>query len=175
MCTPSSNGQPTLEVHGRLDMTLECGQDVWGDPGARAWDSACSPLTVRTFNSGSDFYGPGPNTCAEGTYSVQYIAKDANGRTVSAIRSVQVDDTTPPTLRLNGATHMTLQCGTAYVEPGWEAWDACYGNITPEVRVYGYPNAWVAGRYTVTYALTDSGGNPAPSLTRTVDVVNCPW
>lgn len=174
-CTPNSNGQPTLEVHGSLDMMLECGQDVWVDPGAQAWDSACSPLTVHTFNSGHDAYGPGPNTCAEGTYPVQYIARDANGRTVSAIRSVKVDDTTPPTFRLNGAAEMRLPCGTAYVEPGWEAWDACYGNLTPEVKVYGHPNGWVEGRYTVTYTLNDSGGNRAPSLARTVEVVNCPW
>jgi hypothetical protein len=29
--------------------------------------------------------------------------------------------------------------------------------------------------YTVTYTLTDSGGNSATPVTRTVDVVNCPW
>ncbi|MFL5343815.1 MAG: immunoglobulin-like domain-containing protein [Hyalangium sp.] len=174
-CTPNSNGEPSLTVHGSLDMTLECGQDVWVDPGAEAWDSACHPLTVHTYNTGHDSAGPGPNTCAEGTYSVQYIAWDSAGKTVGAIRSVKVDDTQPPTLMLKGAEHMTLQCGHGYVEPGWEAWDACYGNITPEVKVYGYPNGWVAGTYTVTYTLTDSGGNSAPTLTRTVDVVNCPW
>jgi hypothetical protein len=174
-CTPNSSGEPSLVVHGNLDMTLECGQDVWVDPGAEAWDSTCHPLMVHTYNSGHDAYGPGPNTCAEGTYSVQYIAWDAKGKTVSAIRSVKVDDTQPPTFKLKGATHMTLQCGNGYVEPGWEAFDACYGNITPEVKVYGYPNGWVAGTYTVTYTLTDSGGNSAPPLTRTVDVVNCPW
>jgi hypothetical protein len=174
-CTPNSSGQPTLTAHGALNMMLECGQDVWVDPGAQAWDAACHPLTVHTYNSGHDAYGPGPNTCVEGTYSVQYIAWDAQGRTVSAIRAVKVDDTTPPTFHLKGAAHMTLQCGSGYVEPGWEAWDACYGNITPEVKVYGYPNGWVEGQYTVTYTLTDSGGNSAPSLTRTVDVVNCPW
>ncbi len=174
-CTPNSSGEPTLVAHGSLDMRLECGQDVWMDPGAEAWDAACHPLTVHTYNSGHDAYGPGPNTCAEGTYSVQYIALDAAGKTVSAIRSVTVDDTKPPTFKLHGDTHMTLQCGHGYVEPGWEAWDACYGNITPEVKVNGYPNGWVAGTYTVTYTLTDSGGNSAPPLTRTVDVVNCPW
>lgn len=39
----------------------------------------------------------------------------------------------------------------------------------------GYVNGWVAGTYTVVYTLTDSGGNSAPTLTRTVQVVNCPW
>ncbi|HZH13908.1 MAG TPA: hypothetical protein VE057_06065 [Archangium sp.] len=27
----------------------------------------------------------------------------------------------------------------------------------------------------MTYSLTDSGGNSATPVTRTVDVVNCPW
>ncbi|WP_224361383.1 DUF5011 domain-containing protein [Hyalangium versicolor] len=174
-CTPNPNGQPTFEGLGPQYMTLECGEDVWVDPGARAWDADCNPLTVHTYNSGSDSAGPGPNTCAEGTYPVQYIAWDAQGRTVGDIRWVTVNDSKPPTLKLKGSEHMTLQCGNGYVEPGWEAWDACYGNITPEVKVYGYPNGWVAGTYTVTYMLTDSGGNSAPTLTRTVDVINCPW
>ena len=64
---------------------------------------------------------------------------------MSAIRSVKVDDTKAPTFVLKGDAHMTLQCGHGYVEPGWEAWDTCYGNITPEVKVDGYPNGWVAG------------------------------
>ncbi len=174
-CTPNSSGQPTLQVHGALNMTLECGEDVWVDPGAQAWNATCQPLMVRKYNSGGDAYGPGPNTCAEGTYSVQYIAWDAAGRTVSAIRSVKVDDTKAPTLRLKGATRITHQCGKAFVDPGWEAWDACYGNITPEVKVQGYANGWVKGTYTLTYTLRDSGGNSAPALKRTVDVVNCPW
>lgn len=174
-CTPDPNGQPIFEGLGAQYMTLECGQDVWVDPGALAWDAECHPLTVHTYNSGNDAYGPGPNTCAEGTYPVQYIAWDDAGRTVGDTRYVKVDDTTPPLFTLKGDTHMTIQCGNGYVEPGWEAWDACYGNITPEVKVYGYPNGWIAGTYTVTYTLTDSGGNSAPSLTRTVDVVDCPW
>jgi Domain of unknown function (DUF5011) len=174
-CTPNPGGEPTFEGLGAQYMTLECGQDVWVDPGAVAWDGQCNPLTVHTYNSGHDGYGPGPNTCAEGTYPVQYIAWDAQGRTVGDIRYVTVDDRTPPRLTLKGAAHLTLQCGNGYVEPGWDAWDACYGNITAEVRTSGYPNGWVAGTYTVTYTLTDSGGNSAPTLTRTVDVVNCPW
>jgi hypothetical protein len=172
---PGNLSWPTLVVNGDLNMTLECGVDTWVDPGAKAWDVDCTPLQVHKYNSGQDPYGPGPNTCAEGTYSVQYIAWNAKGHTVSAIRSVKVDDTLPPVFKLKGPTHMVHQCGSQWVDPGWEAHDACYGNIAPEVRWTGFPNGWVAGTYTVTYTLTDSGGNSAPTLTRTVQVVNCPW
>lgn len=172
-CTPGSG--PTLQVNGDLDMLLECGETVWTDPGAEAFDATCAPIEVHYYNSGHDQYGPGPATCAEGLYYVQYIAWDAMGQTVSAIRSVTVNDSKPPSLALKGPTHMVHQCGSQWVDPGWTAFDTCYGDIAPEVQWTGFPNGWVEGVYTVQYTLTDSGGNSAPPLTRTVEVVNCPW
>lgn len=166
---------PTLILHGSSEMTLECGVDTWTDPGAEAWDVGCVPLEVHRYNTGSDAYGPGPATSAEGTYSVQYIAWNAAGTTVSAIRSVQVDDRKAPTLKLKGDAHMTHTCGSQWVDPGVESVDACYGDVAPQVKKTGEVNGWVAGTYTVVYSVTDSGGNSASSVTRTVDVVNCPW
>ena len=58
------------------------------------------------------------------TVVVQYIAWTPMGNTVSAIRSVQVDDRTPPTLRLRGAARLTHTCGSGWVDPGVEAMDA---------------------------------------------------
>ncbi|MDY7230969.1 DUF5011 domain-containing protein [Hyalangium rubrum] len=173
-CTPGSGG-PTLVVNGDLNMTLECGETTWTDPDAQAYDADCSSIPVHHYNSGHDAYGPGPATCAEGLYHVQYIAWNAMGQTVSAVRAVTVNDTKPPRFALKGPTHMVHQCGSQWAEPGWTAFDTCYGDITPEVQWTGFPNGWVEGVYTVNYTLTDSGGNSAPSLTRTVEVVNCPW
>ncbi|HYH99103.1 ExeM/NucH family extracellular endonuclease [Hyalangium sp.] len=167
-------GAPALELHGDHPLTLECGVDTWLDPGARAWD-ACGPLEVHTYNSGNDASGPGPNMRAEGTYSVQYMAWTSEGQTVSAIRSVRVADRTRPTLRLKGDAQMTHTCGSGWVDPGVEAWDACYGNVAPTVVTTGYVNGWVPGEYTLRYDVRDSAGNAATSVTRTVKVVNCPW
>jgi hypothetical protein len=167
-------GPLTLELNGAGEMTLECGVDTWRDPGAQAWDT-CGPLEVHRYNSGEDPYGPGPNTHAEGTYSVQYIAWSATGRTVSAIRTVLVDDRTVPTLSLKGPGYMTHACGSAWVDPGVEAMDACYGDVSPTVVRTGYVNGWVPGTYAVRYTLRDSGGNSAPPVTRTVQVTQCPW
>jgi hypothetical protein len=171
-CTDSN--LPSLVVHGPLELTLECGVDAWVDPGASAKD-ACGAVPVRTYNSGHDAYGPGPNPCAEGTYPVQYIAWNALGHTVKAIRSVRVDDRTPPTLTLKGPAFMTHPCGSQWADPGVEAFDACYGYIAPEVKWQGEVNGWVEGTYTKVYTLTDSGGNAALPVRRTVQVVNCPW
>jgi len=144
-------------------------------------------VQVHKYNSGDDDgdgvpgsqdpddYGPGPDTGAEGTYSVQYIAWNTAGTTVSAIRTVHVNDSTPPTLALKGPAHQTHTCGSPWVDPGVEATDACYGNVSPTVVSSGHVNGWVEGTYTVVYSLKDSGGNSAPPVTRTVEVVDCPW
>ncbi|MDC0711935.1 DUF5011 domain-containing protein [Stigmatella sp. ncwal1] len=164
---------PTLAVNGSLELTLECGVDAWQDPGVTATD-ACGPVTVERYNSGEDAYGPGPNANAEGIYSVQYIARNQNGE-ANAVRTVTVNDTLPPVFQLNGGSQVAHTCGSQWVDPGVIAQDACYGDISQSVQVTGYVNGWVPGTYTVTYVATDSGGNAAPVLTRTVEVANCPW
>jgi hypothetical protein len=168
-------GQITLALKGSSEMTLECGVDVWMDPGAEAWDAGCTPLEVHRYNSGSDPYGPGPNTCAEGTYSVQYAAWNAEEQARSAIRTVNVDDRTPPSLKLKGTSYMTHPCGSGWLDPGVEALDACYGDVAPAVRQTGWVNGWQEGSYAVRYEVTDSGGNSALPVTRTVEVIDCPW
>jgi len=167
---------PTLVVSGSTAMTLECSAgSTYTDPGAQAFDGCGGSIPVHAFNTGTDSSGPGPNPGAEGTYSVSYVAWDFAGRTVSAIRTVTVNDTTASSLSLRGAARMTHTCGSQWVDPGVDAMDACYGNVAPQVQRTGEVNGWVAGTYTVTYSLTDSGGNSSQAVTRTVDVVNCPW
>ena len=179
-------GEPSLSLRGNSAMTLECGVDTWVDPGATATDG-CSVLQVHKYNSGDDDgdgvpggqdpddHGPGPDTSAEGSYPVQYLAWNATGVTLSAIRTVHVNDSRAPTLSLQGAVRMTHTCGSAWVDPGVAAIDACYGDVSPSVQKAGYVNGWAEGTYTLTYTLTDSGGNSAPPVMRTVEVVDCPW
>jgi hypothetical protein len=179
-------GELALTLLGAQEMTLECGVDTWVDPGAVATEW-CSMVEVHRYNTGDDDrdgvpgsqdpddYGPGPDTSAEGSYSVQYIAWNEAGTTVRAIRTVHVNDSRAPTLSLRGPAQMTHTCGSPWVDPGVEAMDACYGDVSPTVVPSGYVNGWVPGTYTVTYTLTDSGGNSAPPVTRTVNVANCPW
>jgi predicted extracellular nuclease len=167
-------GAPSLMPHGDSPMTLECGVDAWVDPGARAWD-ACGPLQVHTYNAGNDGSGPGPNTHAEGIYSVQYLAWTSEGQTTGALRSVRVMDRMAPALRLKGDAQLTHTCGSGWVDPGVEAVDTCYGNVAPSVVTTGSVNGWAAGEYTVRYEVRDGAGNTAAPVTRTVRVINCPW
>jgi hypothetical protein len=172
---PCDSGEPSLALNGSALLTLECGPGLYSDPGARALDGCGNPIPVHAFNTGTDDSGPGPAMGAEGSYSVSYAAWDAMGHTVNAIRTVTVDDTLAPTLTLRGAAYMTHTCGSQWVDPGVEARDACYGEVSPQVVRVGDVNGWVPGTYTVTYTLRDPGGNSATPVTRTVDVANCPW
>jgi hypothetical protein len=79
------------------------------------------------------------------------------------------------TLSLQGGAHLVHTCGTEWVDPGVEAQDVCYGDLAEQVVRTGWVNSWSEGLYTVTYSLTDTGGNSSASVTRTVDVINCPW
>jgi hypothetical protein len=165
---------PTLSLNGGAELALECHSGPYVDPGAQAFDGCGEPLTVHAYNTGSDSSGPGPNPNVVGDYTVSYAAWNSAGD-VTAARTVHVVDQTPPTLTLNGDAHMTHTCGSQWVDPGAEASDTCFGDLTHTIWHSGEVNGWAEGTYTVTYTVTDGSGNNAPPVTRTVDVVNCPW
>ncbi|WP_224247864.1 DUF5011 domain-containing protein [Hyalangium gracile] len=164
---------PVLALQGRDEETLECGRNSWSEPGALAAD-ACGAVTVHTYNSGQDPYGPGPNWRAEGRYTVQYMAWNGQG-TTSAERTVIVKDTLPPTLRLKGDMRMTHTCGSNWVDPGVTATDDCYGDVSYSVQTAGFVNGWAEGTYTVHYWTMDPGGRKSNLQKRVVEVIDCPW
>jgi hypothetical protein len=172
---PCTSKVPSLVLNGASPLVLECGPGPYQDPGAQAFDGCGNPIEVYAYNTGTDSSGPGPLMGYEGSYSVAYSAWDSQGRTVNAVRTVNVDDRSAPVLRLIGPSFMTHTCGSQWVDPGVAATDACYGNLSEQVGHTGEVNGWAVGTYTVTYWLTDSGGNSAVPVTRTVEVSNCPW
>jgi hypothetical protein len=167
---------PVLTINGGSTLTLECVKGgTYSDPGAQAVDGCGNPMGVHAYNTGADSSGPGPLLSWEGSYTVSYSAWDHLGNTVSGARTVIVDDRTAPSLALLGPSHMVHTCNTPWVDPGVTANDACSGNISTWVSRMGDVNAWAVGVYTLSYNVTDAGGNSATPVTRTVEVVNCPW
>jgi len=77
-------------------------------------------------------------------------------------------DTTPPVITLNGEATMTLNVGDIYTEPGTISTDNSGEAIN--VVVTGTVDTATAGTYTINYNATDSAGNKATELTRTVTV-----
>ena len=102
---------------------------------------------------------------------MNYSVADASGNAASAVRTVNVTDTKAPVISLVGASSMTLNRGTSFVDPGATATDLCAGNLTSAIVKTGSVNTSVVGTYTLTYKVTDAAGLSA-TVTRTVTVAD---
>lgn len=86
-----------------------------------------------------------------------------------------VFDNQIPVITLVGPATLNLTVGDTYTEQGATALDNEDGNITGSIVVNSSTvNVNVAGTYVVTYNVSDSAGNSADEVTRTVEVANAP-
>ncbi len=79
-------------------------------------------------------------------------------------------DTTAPVVTLLGDNPLTLENGTAYVEPGYTATDNQSGDITANVVITGTVDHNTDGSNLLFYGVTDAAGNET-IVGRTVNVV----
>ena len=86
---------------------------------------------------------------------------------------VNVVDTTAPVITLVGDTQITVEVGTIYTDPGATASDEYDGDISADISVtVNNVDTLVIGSYTVTYNVSDSSGNTASEVTRTINVTD---
>jgi|GEM_PF-1123679 len=156
---------PAIMLNGVSPMTVEC-HGSFTDPGATALDACAGSVAVRT--SGS------VNANTPGSYTLTYTADDGNGNTNSAIRTVNVVDTTPPVITYN-FTNLNLSVdtncsalmpdvtGTNFIL----AADACSAVLT--ITQTPTNNAvLVSGTNEVVLAVDDGNGNTAYSTNTVV-------
>jgi uncharacterized repeat protein (TIGR01451 family) len=156
----SSNVPPTITLNGAEEIHIECGSP-FTDPGATA--SVCGGSVAVTTTGTVDIHTPG-------IYSITYSAT-ANGFTTETTRTVTVEpDNSAPTITLNGANPMTVECHTSFTDPGAVAHDACAGDFPATAS--GSVDANTVGSYTITYNATDPSGHAATPVVRTVNVVD---
>jgi hypothetical protein len=153
---------PTIMLNGANPMTVEC-HGSFADPGATASDACAGDLTSSIVVTGS----VNPNIV--GSYVLTYSVSDGTN-SASTNRTVNVVDSSVPTITLNGANPMTVECHTGFTDPGATASDACAGNLTGSIVVTGSVNPNVVGTYVLTYEVSD--GSHMVSTTRTVKVVD---
>ena len=165
-----AGGVPTITLNGAATVNLNVG-DTFTDPGATATDPEDGDLT-GSIEVGGDTV----NTAAAGTYVITYNVADSDGNAAPEVtRTVIVSSARGgggvPTITLNGDATVTLMVGDTYTDPGYTANDDEDGDITADVVVDDSAvNTAVAGTYVVTYNVTDSDGNAATEVTRTVIV-----
>ena len=104
-----------------------------------------------------------------GSYEIKVIAQYGKKTATQTIKA-EVRDKKAPEIALNGDAEMTVEAGSEFSDPGYTATDNCDGDITDSVKVSGDKvDKDKAGKYTVTYEVSDSSGNKA-TATRVVSV-----
>ena len=147
-------------------MTIEVGS-TFTDPGATASDAGDGDLTSSIVVTGS------VDTSTLGTYTLTYDVSDASGNAADPVtRTVNVVDTTVPVITLLGDTTVTIEVGTTYTDSGATAADNYDGDLTSSIAIVNNVDTSTVGTYTVTYNVSDTSGNAADSVTRTVNVVD---
>ena len=152
---------PVIVLNGAANISHEQGT-TYTDAGASASDSVDGSVSVTT--SGT------VDTTIVGTYTLTYTATDASSNTATAARSVTVTDSEAPTITLIGESSINHEQGTTYTDAGATASDIADGSVT--VTTSGIVDTTTAGTYTLTYTATDSAGNTATAVTRTVIVAD---
>ena len=168
---PVDTTPPVITLLGDDPLILIVG-DTYTDPGATANDDVDGDITGNIVVGGDVV---DPNT--EGTYIVTYNVSDAAGNpAVEVTRTVNVNalpDSTPPVITLVGDNPQVIEVGNAYSELGATATDDVDGDISGNIVIDASAvDTNTVGSYNVTYNVSDTAGNPAIEVIRTVDVVD---
>ena len=81
------------------------------------------------------------------------------------------EDLLAPVITLLGNDDITIELGDTFNDPGSVANDNFDGDISDSIAVTGFVDSLVLGDYVLTYDVTDTAGNQALSVSRTVHVV----
>lgn len=165
--TDVANGPTVLTLNGEDTVTLVVG-DTWTDPGATAIDPDDGDISDDIIVTGE------VDLTTAGTYTLQYDVYDSYGqRATSVSRTVIVlASNEAPVITLDGDTHITIYNGDGYFEPGFTATDHEDGDVTVNVVVTGIVDPLTAGTYILEYDVTDSDGNGASTVYRSVTVID---
>ena len=83
-------------------------------------------------------------------------------------------ETEPPTIKLEGGETVYVKEGTTYTDAGATATDNVDGILTDNIVTDSTVDTSTPGEYTVTYNVSDTAGNAAAEVTRTVIVYTTP-
>jgi hypothetical protein len=159
--------RPVITLNGASPLTIESSFTPYLDQGASVADNQTAQI-----NAVIDSSNVVPNI--PNTYFVTFNATDAEGNVaVTVTRIVIVVDTVKPEITLLGGDMLdnsqTIVAGNPYVELGSTVSDIQQGLIA--VVDSSGVNTNIVGVYDVFYNVTDSSGNVADTVVRSVEVV----
>ncbi|MFV9549561.1 immunoglobulin-like domain-containing protein [Algibacter sp. PT7-4] len=159
---------PVITLNGASAVDLNLG-DIYTEEGATATDNIDGDITASIVIGGNVV-----DTNTAGTYVVTYNVSDAAGNAAPQVeRTVNViPDTTAPVITLVGSSPININVGGVYTEEGATATDNIDGDVTASIVIGGdVVDTNTAGTYVVTYNVSDTAGNAALQVERTVNVV----
>jgi hypothetical protein len=161
------NTPPVITLTGSDSIVLEV-FDTYSDEGATASDNYDGDISGLIVESGI------VDPSVLGVTTIRYNVTDSSGNDATeVIRTVTVQDTTPPTITLIGDASILLEVGDNFTDPGVTVNDNYDGSITSGINVTDTVDTNTAGIYFITYDVADSQGNLANQVVRTV-VVGAP-
>ncbi len=191
---------PVININGNNPSYIAIGA-AYSDNGATASDNVDTNLGVYAIVNGvdvGDISNISLDTATSSEHEIIYYAVDQAGNRGEATRRVIVGDgvssegtdgtagstepvaaetvaptdTTSPIIVLVGSDIVEVVSGTTYIDPGATATDEVDGDLSAHIVVNtSAVNTALAGSYTVTYNVSDSAGNAAVEVVRTVNVI----
>ena len=157
---------PVITLTGDNPQLVEAGE-AYNELGATAIDNVDGDLSTSIIVDASTV-----DTTVPGDYTVTYNVSDASGNTATTVtRTVRVQDTTPPVIKLLGDDPQVIITGNPYTELGATAADTMDGDLTSSIMIDARAvQITVIGDYVVTYNVMDAAGNSAATVTRSVRV-----
>jgi len=147
------NGAPKVEIIGQSTVEVEFGTE-YKDEGVKAKAKFKDISNQVIVESNVD-------TSKLGTYTVTYKVPHSKSYDTYT-RTVVVKDTTGPEITLNGGEEYRLQYGSTYEEPGFEAKDACDGDVKDKVTTAKVDTE--NGNFDMHYVVEDSRGNKSEKV-----------
>ncbi|MBT5689598.1 MAG: DUF5011 domain-containing protein, partial [Opitutae bacterium] len=155
---------PVITLVGDAEVTIEVFSD-YVDAGVTAADIVDGDVTAGIASAST------LDNQKVGIYEVTYNVKDAHDNAaVQLKRIVNVVDTTAPVIQLIGASEVTIEKDTEYLDLGAIADDAYDGDLTASITVENNLISRLPGTYQVRYNVTDAAGNTAVEVIRTIKV-----
>ncbi|WP_339372406.1 immunoglobulin-like domain-containing protein [Paenibacillus elgii] len=154
---------PVLTLLGNNPLIVGVGGS-FNDPGAKAQDGYDGDVSSSITAKGS------VDTSRPGSYTLEYHATDRSlNDAVPVTRAVVV--IAPPVITLLGPSAMSTKAGESFTDPGAQAKDTYYGDLSGQITVTGAVNTQTPGVYTLRYNVQNPTGLAAAEVTRTVTVV----
>jgi len=161
------NTAPVIILTGQAEINVEFG-NVYIDEGATANDNIDGVISGQIVQGGDVI-----DWQTVGIYVRTFNLTDTAGNVATEItRTVNVVDSEAPVITLSGDNPVTIEVGSTYIDDGANASDNYDGDLTSSIVTAILGNDDIVGQFTVTYNVSDSSGNPAVEVIRTVNVVD---